>query len=66
MLHHTLLLPPLHAPMGTHPTDYRSFSVLPTSAKDVAFFTEAAGTFLLSSRLRSVVPGVRTQRAAVR
>ena len=62
MLHHTLLLPPClpqeHTPMGTHSADYRSFSVLPMSAKDVATFAEAAETFVLSSKLPSVVTGV--------
>lgn len=40
--------------------------MLPMSAEDVVFFAEAAETFLLSSKLPSVVAGVRTKRAAVR
>lgn len=70
MLHHTLLLPPrlpqLHTPVGTHSADYRSFSVLLMSAKDVDFFTEAAETFVLSSELPSGVTGAWTKRPAVR
>ena len=40
--------------------------MLPMSATDVAFFTEAAETPVLRSELPSAVTGVWTKRAAVR
>lgn len=40
--------------------------MLPMSAKDASFCTEAAETFVLSSKLPSVVAGVWTKRAAAR